>query len=133
VGGPYNIEIEVSNEYKSNTENITVEVASNLNPYIEITDPNAGDYLIQYTTYNIKFDATHNNGIAQIYIYINDQVSDSMVGTTTSTSYNMDWKITQNAGNAEIKVEAISRLTAKSGSDSINVSIEGILPGKTDD
>ena len=133
IGGPYSIEIEVSNEYKSNTENVTVEVASSLNPYVKINSPSTGEYLIQHTTYNIKFDATHNNGIAQIYIYVNNQVTDSLVGTTTTTSYNKDWVITQSAGNTEIKIEAISRLTAKSGFDRVNVSIEGILPGKADD
>lgn len=133
VGGPYIIEIEVSNEYKSNTESVTVEVASNLNPYVKINSPTNGEYLVQHTTHKIQFDATHNNGIAQIYVYINDQKTDSLVGSTTNTSYEIDWIITQDAGNSELKIEAISRLTAKSGFDDVIVSIEGILPGKADD
>lgn len=133
TGGPYSIEIEVSNEYKSNTENVIVEVASSLNPYVRITAPISGEFIVQHTTYSIKFDASHNNGIAQIYIYINDQVVDSLAGTTATTSYENDWKITQNAGSTELKIEAISRITAKSGFDSVQVSIEGILPGKADD
>ena len=133
VGGPYNIEIEVSNEYKSNTESVTVEVASHVNPYVNITSPIIGEYLIQHTTCKLKFDATHNNGIAQIYVFINDQVIDSLAGSQTITSYDYDWLITQNAGTTEIEIVAISNITALSGSDRVNVSIEGILPGKADD
>jgi len=133
VGGPYNIEIEVSNEDKSNTESITIQVASHVNPYVNITSPVLGEYLIQHTTHKLEFDATHNNGIAQIYIIINNQVIDSLAGSPSITSYDYNWRISQNAGNTEIKIEAISNITTVMGSDRINVSIEGILPGKTDD
>ena len=131
-GGTYRINVKVSNDYKSTTNYVDVIVRSTLNPYANISAPAGGSYLIQFTPINIDFEAVHNNGIALIYIYINDQKIDSLVGLSQS-NYSFNWDVSSSAGNTEIKVKAISKITDKVGSDSINVTIEGVIPGKSGD
>ena len=131
-GGTYRISVKVSNDYKSTTNYVDVIVRSKLNPYVNISAPPGGTYLIQFTPIIMEFEAVHNNGIALIYIYINDQKIDSLVGLT-QTDYSYNWDVSTSSGDKEIKVEAISKITDKVGSDSINVTIEGIIPGKSGD
>ena len=131
-GGTYRISVKVSNDYKSTTNYVDVIVRSKLNPYVNISAPSGGTYLIQFTPIIMEFEAVHNNGIALIYIYINDQKIDSLVGLT-QTDYSYNWNVSASSGDKEIKVVAISKITDKVGSDSINVTIEGIIPGKSGD
>ncbi len=131
-GGTYRINVKVSNDYKSTTKYIDIVVWSNTNPNVNINYPTNGMYLIQHTPIELDFEAFHSNGIALIYIYINDQKIDSLNGLT-GTNYTFDrWDVDSPAGSTEIKIEAVS-INNTYGTDQINVTIEGVLPGKTDD
>jgi hypothetical protein len=129
-GGTFRISVKVSNDYKNTTKFVDIEVWSPFNPYVNINFPTDGSYLIQHTHTDLNFDAVHNNNIALIYIYINDQIVDSMDGLQQSNYVYEKWNVDNPAGDTKIKVEAIST-NYLFGSDSINVIIEGIIPGKT--
>jgi Big-like domain-containing protein len=131
-GGTYRINVKVSNDYKNTRKYIDIIVWSNTNPNVNINYPTNGMYLIQHTPIELDFDAFHSNGIAMIFIYINNQKIDSLNGLQV-TNYTYDrWDVDSPSGETEIKVEAVS-INNTHSSDRINVTIEGILPGKTDD
>ncbi len=133
-GGQYWIKVDVSNNDKTTTQTDEIEVKSPDNPYVNISTPAAGEFLVQGTSIDINFEAIHSNGISQIFVMINDSIIFSRPGHTlrTQSDYVYTWvDVSAPAGEAEIKIQARAAITDSVGVDSVNVTIEGILPGKT--
>lgn len=131
-GGSYWIKVEVSNGDKTTSQTTDINVVSPENPFVRIIAPVNDDYLVQGTTVDIKFEAIHNNGISEVFVLINDSTIFSQPGTTQS-EYSYSWNIFGPSGDTEIKIMARSNISDKIGADSINVTIEGILPGISGD
>jgi hypothetical protein len=104
-------------------------VISLANPVVSILSPGSGAYLVQFESIEIKAEAFHDNRIAEVDFFINENLI-STIGGHTSNIYVINWTNTEPAGAAEIKVRATANQTGTTGMDSVNVIIEGVVPGK---
>ncbi len=130
AGGTYLFNVEVSNAYKKSESNKSVRVIVSSAPIVQILTPKDGDYLVQLNTYTVQARASHENGISKVSFY----VEDSLWGQQ-SASPNNEYQFTfipdtSLVGKTSIKVEAIPNSATSIGADSIEVSIEPILPKK---
>jgi hypothetical protein len=128
-GGNQTIEVNVSNNDKTVTKNIPIEVISLNIPIVNILNPKENAYLVQHETTEIKVEAFHDNGISHVEFFINDS-SLGIIDGNTSNSYTKSWLNQAPAGRAEIKVAAVARSAATESFDKVVVNIEGVIPGK---
>jgi hypothetical protein len=128
-GGNFPVAVKVSNSEKSVTKSDNITVISFIRPYVKIIHPTASDYLVQYQPASIEARAYHDNGLTQVQLWINDIMVTGQSGVT-ALDYQFAWDGVAPAGLIEIKVSAISKITALTGSDSIRIPLEGIVRGK---
>jgi hypothetical protein len=131
-GGKYWIKVDVSNNHKTTSKSDEIEVISPDDPYVNIILPQSNDYLVQGSSVDIQFEAIHSNGISEVFIEVNDSTIFSRPGQQQN-NYSFLWNVSGPAGEAEFKIIARSNITDKIGLDSIFVTIEGIIPGKSGD
>lgn len=131
TGGGYRIEVQVSNEHeKSSSTHQNITVRSFELPQVEIVSPSHGVYFAQYSSLPVQVNASHQNGIANVRLYVNDVLQTTVEGKSNSTHYHFAVELDQPAGNVEIKAEAMGSLAVASGLDSIVVITEGVVLGK---
>ena len=128
-GGEFPIWVKVSKSEKSITREENITVISLQRPYVKILKPVRDTFLVQYQTTTVTALAFHENGLMQVNLWVNDTLVSSQSGNSAS-EYNFLWNGSASAGTAEIKISAVSKKTTMTGSDSINVSLEGIIRGK---
>ena len=128
-GGHFPVSVKVSNSEESVTKSDNITVISFIRPYVKIVLPSASDYLVQYQPASVKARAYHDNGLTQVQLWINDVIVSGQSGVK-ALDYQFDWDGVAPAGMIEIKVTAVSKITAMTGSDSIRVPLEGIVRGK---
>jgi hypothetical protein len=129
-GGRYDVQVKVSNNDKSTTKTETLTVLSLVAPLVNILSPEPDDYLVQYQNITIQSEIIHPLGIYQAILVVNDTLNIEVISGNNSESYNFTWKVTLGAGSAELKIIAEANRTGAIGADSINVNIEGVVPGK---
>jgi hypothetical protein len=128
-GGTETIEVSVANNDKTVTESKQIQVVSLNIPVVNIVYPKEFAYLIQYETIELDAEAYHDNGISYVEFFVNDS-SLGILDGNTSNKYTKLWLNKSLAGDAEIKVTAVARSAATTGSDLVIVTIEGVIPGK---
>ena len=131
-GGTETIEINVSNNDKTTRGTKDITVVSLDTPAVNILSPMKMAYLVQYETIEIEVEAFHDNGISYVEFYENDE-SIKILTSKESNIYKVSWLNEAPAGHAEIKVEAVAKISGIMGSDIITVNIEGVIPGKNND
>jgi hypothetical protein len=131
-GDSYRIEVKVENKHGEITRSRTVTVLSYEKPIVTITTPQEDDYIVQHSKTDVKANAFHELGISLVHFYINDSLISRQQGNAEG-KFSFTWDVTQDSLLAEIKVLAISKTTAITGSDSITVNIEGFILGKPAD
>jgi hypothetical protein len=127
-GGDCTIKVTVGNQAKSVSVSKIIRVISSLKPVVNIISPVSGAYVVQYDDVDIEAEAFHDNGITVVKLYLNE----IYIGNFSEFQPNRyKYKLTLDtaAGVAEIKVLA-QATTSTINADSINVSIEGVIPGK---
>jgi hypothetical protein len=131
-GGNYWVRCEVSNDEKTTTRTGEVIVRSGSNPFLKLISPEQGDYLVQFTEYEIIAECGHENGISMIGFWVNDTLKHATAGRLDDRvdTFSYVWPADAGAGTVEIKVIATARVTGAQAADSINISLEGIVPGK---
>jgi len=130
-GGTFEISIDVSNNDKTTTKTDDITVVSPTNPFVNILTPKNGDFLVEGTDVDIEIEAIHINGISDVNVVINDSSTFSAQWRSQNNYYYI-WNVAGSPGETEIKVMAYAT-TGAIGINTILVTIEGILPGKTDD
>jgi hypothetical protein len=130
VGGSYRITIKVSNDEKSSSKFQTVTVRSLVDPSVEILAPAEGSYWVQHTTLTINARARHENGIARVELYINNNLKATVNGHR-SEDYTLASSLDEPSGPAVVKVAAVANVTNRAGGDSTAIFIEGVVLGKT--
>jgi hypothetical protein len=128
-GGKFPVSIKVSNSKKSVTKSENITVLSFIRPYVKILKPTSNDYLVQYQPTTITAQAFHENGLTQVQLWINDSLIAGQSGAAVQ-EYQFNWNGSGPAGLTEIKVTAVSKITALIGADSISIPLEGIVRGK---
>jgi hypothetical protein len=131
VGQDYFFRVVVSNAYKSTEARESVKVVERVAPIVEILEPPANDYFVQYSPVNIKAYAFHNNGINRIQLFINDSIFSERSGSSTYLNEFVFIPDSSIWGEVEIKIQARANNVPTLGKDSILVNIEPILPGKS--
>ncbi len=131
VGGSFKISVKVSNAEKDVTKETRITVQSPFAPFVRITDPADGFFAVQWENVPVKFQASHANGIAAVELHIRDTLVQTFAGHPGS-DYEITWPVNQDAGPAELKIVAIANVTSAAGADSVQVTIEGLVPGKTE-
>ena len=127
-GGVYTFKIVVSNDYKSAERSASVTVIEPTIPLVKISSPEDGDYFVQGQEIRIEVEARHSNGINKIRLFVRDSLLIEESGNP-SNNYLFTFRPDSSyLGQVEIKLEAIANFTAVSGTDSIYIFIEGILP-----
>lgn len=130
-GGIVRITVWVSNEDKSSTQSIQINVRSYTNPFVVINAPQPESYFVLNDEVEIEAAASHNNGIEWVYLYVNDvYVMQLSRKPGLSDIYTGRYRFQTATGKLELKVSARARTTSTFGSDSLNVFVEGIIPGK---
>ena len=130
AGGDYTIKVKVSNQdEKSSNKKVTATVRSFQDPVVRILSPAKEVFFVQSEQTCVEADASHENGISAVNLYVNDILQRTMT-TLPSGHYSADLDLQNWVGETEIKVEAIARTTRTVGRDSINVYIEGLVLGK---
>jgi hypothetical protein len=128
-GGKFLVSVKVSNSEESRTKSDYITVVSFIRPYVKIIHPAASDYLVQHMPVTIEAQAYHDNGLTQVQLWIRDSLVTTQPGAV-DLDYRFNWDGMAPAGVVEIKVSAISKITAVTGSDSIRVPLEGLVRGK---
>ena len=131
-GGEQTIEVNVSNNDKTVTKSIPIEVISLDIPVVHIVYPKEDAYLVQYETIELKAEAFHDNGISYVEFFINDS-SLGILDGKSSNIYTKSWLNRALAGRSEIKVTAVARSAVTEGFDKVGVNIEGVIPGKNNE
>lgn len=130
TAGDYTFKIKVSNSYKSAEQSKIVKVRETSVPVVRIVKPKAGDYLVATIETEVEVRASHNNGIAQVHFYVNDVFQESVTGSSENSYFFGFTPDSGMVGKAELKAVAKAISVATPGADSIEVNVEGILPGK---
>lgn len=131
TGGQYHIYVKVENEHeKSSSTQQNITVRSFELPQVEIVTPTNGEYFAQYATVPVEVNASHQNGISNVRLFVNDVLESTVEGNLNSTKYRFMINLDQPVGNVEIKAIASGTLAIESGSDSIFVVTEGVVLGK---
>ena len=131
TGGLYTITVKVSNSEKDITRSREITVPSLNAPQVNIISPKSGEFFVQESNVLINATAISENGISRTDLFVNDSLVSSLSGSS-SNNYQFSWIVREDAGPAEIKVSAVAKQTGLTGSDSVLVNVEGIIPGKFD-
>jgi hypothetical protein len=130
TGGSYRITVTVTEEEKSASRSTDVTVRSLVLPDVMILSPQAGAYVVQHDSLEVRVRARHDNGIDRVRLYINGGLKKTADGGSGET-YTFLCPVDAPAGEATVRVEAVARVSLLTKSDSIRVFIEGVVPGKT--
>jgi hypothetical protein len=97
-------------------------------PIVQIITPEAGDFFVQGQEIDITVDARHNNGINKVQLYVNNIFLSELSGQSSNTYAFNFIPSSSYLGTTELKAVAIANFTGTTGTDSITINIEGILP-----
>ncbi len=129
-GGVYEFKVIVENTAKSSEKTKQLEVIVSERPVVDLRKPVAGAYFVVGQTIDAEVRAEHANGLSWVRIYLNqtlmaeqDQNSSGIYNFEVSADSSM-------VGTAVLKIEAKSAVVNEPGSDSIEIEIGGIIPGK---
>jgi len=133
VGGKYDVQVKVSNADETITKTESITVLTLIEPIVDIVSPQQGNYIVQYQNLTVRTEIIHPLGIYQAKLIVNDTLLVEVISGNNSESYAFHWKVAAGAGIAEIKIVAEANITGAVGRDSINVTVEGVLPGKNNE
>ncbi|MBD3223744.1 MAG: hypothetical protein GF313_03395 [Caldithrix sp.] len=137
-GGSYMIRLRVSNEKGNDKDNVPIEVVSAQAPLVDIQSPDEGSYLVLYGRINIEADAFHENGLNWVRLRIRNDRLDSVLTTvdydrTNRYTLEAELNVPHMVGTSSMVVEAqAANPLATIGKDSINIHIEGVVPGRNE-
>ncbi|MBN2201032.1 hypothetical protein JW777_03690 [bacterium] len=129
TGGPHRITVTVTGEEKSASRSTDVTVRSLVLPDVFILSPQAGTYVVQHDSMQVRVRARHDNGIDRVRLFINSGLKKTADGGDGEI-YTFDCPVDEPAGNASVRVEAVARVSFLTKSDSVSIHIEGVVPGK---
>lgn len=129
VGGTFNISVSVTNEAETVSQQTRIIVQSPTAPYVKILAPQNDAFIVQGSQVTINAEAVHANGLAQLSLYVRDALVKTISGHSDS-EYEITWIAAESSGPAELKIVGLANITGAVGADSINVNIEGVIPGK---
>jgi len=129
-GGWYELKVRVENTAKFSTQSKQIEVIVSERPVVDIRKPSTGAYYVVGQNFDIEVRAEHANGLSWVRIYLNqtlmaeqDQNSSGIYSFSIAADSNM-------VGTAVLEIEAKSAVVDDPGTDSIEIEIGGIIPGK---
>jgi hypothetical protein len=129
TGGSYSISVTVSEEDRSASRSTDVTVRSLVLPDVLILSPQAGAYVVQHDSLEVRARARHDNGLDRVRLFINGGLKKTVDGGSGEV-YTFVCPVEEPAGEAIVRVEAVARVSLLTKSDSIRVFIEGVVPGK---
>jgi len=106
-------------------DNLSITVTSNTQPGVRITYPRDGQYIVALNSVEIKAEATPVSFIDRVDFYVDGK----LLGSDSTSPFSYVWPLTNCSGKIIIKAVAwrsIPRLSQ--GSDSLTVSIQGVIP-----
>ncbi|MBN2412556.1 hypothetical protein JXQ31_12780 [candidate division KSB1 bacterium] len=107
------------------TDNISITVISNTKPNITITYPRDGQFIVALNTVEIKTEVTPVSFIDRVDFFINGK----LMGTDTTSPFTYVWSLSNCSGQIGIKTVAYRSIPRETqGSDSLTVSIQGVIP-----
>ncbi len=107
------------------TDNISITVTSNTKPKLTITNPRDGQYIVALNSMEIKTEVTPVSFIDRVEFYING----ILMGTDSTSPFTYVWSLSNCSGQFGIKAVAYRSIPlATQGSDSLTVSIQGVIP-----
>ena len=130
-GGRVTITVWVSNEEKSANQSTDITVRSYTRPFVSMEYPDPNAFIVLNDNMEIEARASHNNGIDWVYFYVNDVYTIPLNRKSgTEDTYIGNYQFQGVTGELELKVSARALTTGTTGSDSLTVHVEGIIPGK---
>lgn len=129
TGGPHRITVTVTGEEKSASRSTDVTVRSLVLPDVLILSPQAGTYVVQHDSLEVRARARHDNGIDQVRLYVNGSLKKTADGGTGEV-VTFVCPVNEPSGAASIRVEAVARVSLLTKSDSVGIFVEGVVPGK---
>lgn len=129
VGGAYRLGVKVSNEDKSSSRTVDVTVRSFTLPAVRLLSPEDGARLVQYSTLAVAAEARHENGIARVDLLLNGSLRATLNGRADGR-YDFTCALDAPSGPATVTVTAVANVTGRAASDSVTVSVEGIVLGR---
>jgi hypothetical protein len=130
TGGSYRIKVTVAEGEKSASRTTDVTVRSLVLPDVMILSPQAGAYVIQHDSLSVTARARHDNGIERVRLFINGDLKKTADGGS-GENYSFICMVDEPSGGATVRVEAVARVTHLTRSDSVRITIEGLVPGKS--
>jgi len=132
-GGLYTLRVTVSNTKRSASQAKEVNVLNSTSPVVDVLKPQADAYFVLGQNITIEARANHANGISWVRAFVND----SLVGQSDQNAsgvYSFNCIAAANkVGNPFITVKAeAANALAPVGSDSVQIKIGGIIPGKNE-
>lgn len=129
-GGWYELSVRVDNTAKFSTQSKQIEVIVSERPVVDIRKPSTGAYYVVGQTFETEVRAEHANGLSWVRIYLNQTLM-AQQDQNSSGIYNFSIAADSSmVGTAVLKIEAKSAVVNEPGTDSIEIEIGGIIPGK---
>lgn len=129
-GGIYEVKVTISNSDESITRSEEITVVTLVAPLVTILNPKEAAFIAQYQNVGVKAEVIHPLGIYQTALIVNDSVQVANASGNGDDTFEFNWKADAPAGSVEIKIVAEANVTGATGSDSVVVNIEGVVPGK---
>jgi hypothetical protein len=129
-GGIFEVKVTISNSDESITRTEEITVVTLVAPLVTILNPKEAEYVVQYQYILVRAEVIHPLGIYQTALIVNDTILVTIASGNGADDFEYNWKADIPAGRAEIKIVAEANVTGSTGSDSIIVNIEGVVPGK---
>ena len=130
-GGLYQLWVVVRNEDgASESPRKRINVVSTSAPVVNFILPRPHDYFVVSQTLHVQIRAQHENGIAQVRLWVND----SLIGRSDTAQDDLyDFYFTAEekmVGESLLKAEAIANNQwHTTGTDQVTILIGGVLPG----
>ncbi len=130
-GGLYHLWVTVSNEDgKTTSPKKQINVISTSQPIVNILQPPEGKYFVVGQTCTVKVKAEHENGIALVRLWVNQQFMGAQ-DAAPAGYFEFAFKVTESmVGKTLLRAQAVARNQLQStGEDETYIFVGGIVPG----
>ena len=128
-GGNVTISCTVSDGETSVSRSLNITVRAYEAPNVNILYPPNNACYVAGDTVHIKVYANHSNGIEAVRLMLNQDLL-----TSTSSCQNSVFSFVHTLGESygilTLTAQAVAKITGTTGNDSIQLEIQGIIPGK---
>ena len=128
-GGNVTISCAVSDGETSVSRSLNITVRAYEAPSVHILYPANRAHYVSGDTVHVKVYADHQNGIESIRLLL-DETQIASTSSGQNSIFTFTYTLNSYYGIHAMTAEAIAKYTGTTGNDSIQLEVEGLIPGK---